>query len=134
MPLYVFDISGTVTIYKAANKKKLIDYIRDHLDNFQYMFREISLTDSHFKRDLKEIYDQPYEIFYDDKHKWKKYRLDIHNDKDWPRCKKLITKRIFNAYSPSAIYDSLSCDCNDHNTSPYVHVQKINESEIVDLD
>jgi hypothetical protein len=119
MPLYIFDNSGDIRIYKARNASEMVKYIRDNLDNFQELFQSIYLTNCRIKEDLKEIYYQG-------------YKFDTFDD-DWPKYKKLIIKRIFNRYHSKDILDGLTGDCNDGNTTPYIHIHKIDESEIINL-
>ncbi|AEQ33373.1 hypothetical protein [Megavirus chiliensis] len=134
--LYVFNICGSFKIYKINNIKKLINYLKNNLDDLRPLFQSLELSNSSFLKDLPEIYekiddhdddsDDENDCEYDSK-------LNLLEDNNWKKCKKIIKKNIFKKYNAKEIFNKLECKCVDGNVNPCLHVEKMTTDNIIDI-
>nr|WBF71222.1 hypothetical protein [Megavirus caiporensis] len=134
--LYVFNICGKFKIYKVDSIKDLINYLKNNLDDLRPLFESLELSDSSFLKDLPEIYeknnddddddDDDSDCEYDSK-------LNLYEDNNWKKCKKIIKKNIFKKYSAKEIFNKLECKCIDDNVNPCLHVEKMTTNDIINI-
>ncbi|AEX61098.1 hypothetical protein c7_L32 [Megavirus courdo7] len=134
--LYVFNICGSFKIYKADSIKELINYLKNNLDDLRPLFQSLELSDSSFLKDLPEIYekiddndddsDDENDCEYDSK-------LNLLEDNNWKKCKKIIKKNIFEKYSAKVIFNKLECKCVDGNVNPCLDIEKMTTDDIIDI-
>lgn len=121
----------------------MVRYILKNLDDFRDdLFISMNLTESRLRDLLPQLYsseppkesdssDSDTTDSDSDEEKKVTRKLDLYNDSDWPKCKKII-KKVLRKEDPKKIIDYLDGQSDDCAHTPYIVIGRIKPHTIID--